>query len=151
MTAPESWLIVEAVAERLRAIKIAGGYRTDAGLKVVTEHALIEEASEQPQLLVFLDGPMNPAASSSTKWRDLVAPLTVQGRYPIRLEDAQRRAHDLASDLQRAIPPDTTQLTTDEWNFRIESIAIIQRPFGADTVVVEMGLLVSHRVFTPTA
>lgn len=147
---PESWLLVEAVAERLRAILIDAGYHTDAGTNVITEHAQIDDASAAPQLLVFLDGELRTAASSSRKWRDRVAPITVQCRFPLKLPTAQHRAHQVMADLDRAIPADAPQLTDDEWAIQQEALSILQRPTGADTVVVQLELSVSHRVYTPT-
>lgn len=151
MTAPESWLLVEALAERLRAIKIGAGFHTDAGLHVVTEFAQVRHADATPQIYVFMDGEIRIAESSSRKWRDRVAPITVQARFPLSLDTAQRNAHELLADLDRAIPADAAQLTTDEWAFAVDSLVISQRPSGADTVVVQMTVLVSHRVYFPTA
>ena len=150
MTAPESWLLIEAVAERLRAIKIVDGYHTDAGLDVITEHALVKDEPDSPQLLVFLDGELSTAQSSSRKWRDRVAPVTVQGRMPLSHARAQRIAHELLADLDRAIPADSAQLTGDEWALGVTSLSLVQRPGGADSVVVQLILSVSHRVYTAT-
>ncbi len=149
--APESWQLVEATALRARAIKIDAGYYTDAGLDVVTEHAELKDKPASPQLLVFMDGDLKSAESSSRKWRDRVAPILVQCRFPLSYDNAQRQAHEVLADLERAFPVDAVQLTTDEWAISQESLTIVQRPQGADVVVVQLILLVSHRVYTTAA
>ena len=151
MTAPESWLVLEAVAERLRAIKIADGYRTDAGLDVITEHAQLNDKPEAPQLLVFADGEFRLAASSSRKWRDYILPVVIQCRFLHSQATAQRQVHDVAADLDRAIPPNAEKLTDTEWAIAQTGLLISQRPQGASTTVVQLSLDVSYRVDIPTA
>lgn len=150
--APESWLLVEAVAERLRAITIANGYRTDAGLDVVVEYADVKDEPESPQLYVFLDGDLAPKedTAKARTFRDYVAPVMAQAKFPISHARAQRQAHDLMSDLNRAVPPSAPRLTSDEWGLRQLSLAIVQRPRGADFVVVELVLETTFRVYNPT-
>lgn len=149
MTAPESWLVLEAVAERLRAIKIADGYRTDAGRDVVTEHAELKADPVLPQLLVFADGEFRLASSSSRKWRDYILPVVVQCRFLHSQIRAQRQAHDVAADLDRAIPANAEKLTNHSWAIAQTGLLISQRPQGASTTVVQLSLDVSYRVDIP--
>lgn len=151
MPAPESWQVIEAVAERLRVITIAGGFRTDAGLDVVTEHAELKTDSPTPQLLVFADGEVRLAASSSRKWRDYILGVVVQCRFQQAQQRAQRQAHEVMADLDRAIPADAAKLTNAEWKIEQTGLVIAQRPLGASTTVVQLSLDVSYRVETPTA
>lgn len=150
-TPPESWLLIEAIKTRLQAITIANGFRTDAGLDVVTEYARVKESPEVAQLYVFLDGVPQNAETSSRKWRDRVVPIVAQGRFRLSHSTAQRQAHDLLDDLDMMFPPDAPQLTDAEFALEQESLSIIQRPWGAEIVMVQLALLVSHRVYNKTA
>jgi len=146
--APETWTLIEAVAERLRAIKIADGYYTDAGLDVVTETVDHKDEPDAPQSTVFIDGSID-VKQETRKWTDVEVPVVAQIRIPISAQRAQQMAHGAAADVRRALNPSSGQISPDEFKAVIESIDIVPRPFGAAVIVVQAVLRASLRIYKP--
>lgn len=145
---PETWTLIEAVAQRLRAIKIADGYYTDAGLDVVTETVDHKDEPDAPQSTVFIDGSID-VRQETRKWTDVEVPVVAQIRIPISAHRAQQMAHGAAADVRRALNPSSGQISPDEFKAVIESIDIVPRPFGAAVIVVQAVLRASLRINKP--
>lgn len=145
---PETWTLIEAVAQRLRAIKIADGYYTDAGLDVVTETVDHKDEPDAPQSTVFIDGSID-VRQETRKWTDVEVPVVAQIRIPISAQRAQQMAHGAAADVRRALNPSSGQISPDEFKAVIESIDIVPRPFGAAVIVVQAVLRASLRINKP--
>lgn len=145
---PETWTLIEAVAERLRAIRIADGYYTDAGLDVVTETVDHKDEPGSPQSTVFIDGSIS-ITQETRKWTDVEVPVVAQIRIPISAQRAQQMAHGAAADVRRALNPSSGQISPDEFKAVIESIDIVPRPFGAAVIVVQAVLRASLRINKP--
>lgn len=146
--APETWTLIEAVAERLRAVKIADGYYTDAGLDVITETVDHKDEPQAPQSTVFIDGAID-ITQETRKWTDVDVPIVVQIRVPLSAQRAQQMAHGAAADIRRALNPSSGQISPDEFKASIESIDIVPRPFGAAVIVVQAVLRASLRIYKP--
>jgi hypothetical protein len=146
---PESWVLIEAVATRLRAIRVDAGFHTDAGNDVITELVDHKDEPAAPQISVFVDGPMTITADARL-WQDIEIDVTAQGRVPINLDHAQLIAHRLAADIRRALDPRLGQFSPDEFKAESLSIEIVQRPFGAAVTVVQASMRATVRVEKPT-
>lgn len=142
---PETWVLIEAVAERMRAVTIAAGYHTDAGLDVITETINHKDEPVAPQSTVFVDGAID-ITQETRKWTDVEVPIVVQIRIPLSAERAQKMAHGAAADIRRALNPSSGQISPDEFKAAIESIDIVPRPFGAAVIVVQAVLRASLRI-----
>lgn len=149
MSEPESWVLIEAVATRLRAIRVDAGYRTDAGNDVIAELVDHKDEPAAPQISVFVDGPMTITADARL-WQDIEIDVTVQGRVPINLDHAQLIAHRLADDIRSALDPRLGQFSPDEFKAENLSIEIVQRPFGAAVTVVQASMRATVRVAKTT-
>lgn len=145
---PETWTLIEAVAERLRAITIADGYHTDAGLDVITETIDHKDEPVAPQATVFVDGAID-IVEETRKWTDIQVPIVVQIRIPLSAERAQKMAHGAAADIRAALNPKSGRISADEFKADIESIDIVPRPFGAAVIVVQAVLRASLRIEKP--
>lgn len=145
---PETWTLIEAVAERMRAVKITDGYYTDAGLDVITETIGHKDEPSAPQSTVFMDGAIS-ITQETRKWTDVEVPIVVQIRIPLSAERAQKMAHGAAADIRKALNPSSGQISPDEFKAVIESIDIVPRPFGAAVIVVQAVLRASLRIYKP--
>jgi len=145
---PETWILIEAVAQLLRAIRIADGYYTDAGRDVVTETVDHKDEPDAPQSTVFIDGSID-VKQETRKWTDVEVPVVAQIRIPISAQRAQQMAHGAAADIRRALNPSSGQISPDEFKAVIESIDIVPRPFGAAVIVVQAVLRASLRIYKP--
>ena len=148
MTAPASWTLIEAVAERLRAIKIADGYFTDAGLDVITETVDHRDEPKAPQITVFTDGAIT-IPYDGKKLTNVEVPVVVQVRIPLSSRRAQRMAHEAASDIRRALDPKSGQISAEEFKADLESIDIVPRPFGANVIAVQALLRATLQIRKP--
>ena len=148
MTAPASWALIEAVAERLRAIKIADGYYTDAGLNVITETVDHDDEPKAPQVTVFTDGSI-VVKDDTRKWTDIEVPIVIQMRIPSSSRRAQRMAHEAAADMRAALNPRSGQISIDEFKADIESTDIVPRPLGAAVIAVQVVLRATLRIEKP--
>ena len=148
MTAPASWALIEAVAERMRAIKIVDGYHTDAGLDVITETVDHQDEPKAPQITVFSDGSL-VVKDETRKWTDIDVPIVIQLRIPISSRRAQRMAHEAAADILTALNPRSGQISVDEFKADIESTDIVPRPFGAAVIAVQVVLRATLRIEKP--
>lgn len=149
MSEPESWILIESVAARLRAIRVDAGYHTDAGNDVIAELIDHKDEPTAPQISVFVDGPMT-TVSDTRKWKDVEIDVTVQGRVPIHMPSAQLVAHRLTADILRALDPQLGQFGPDEFKAENITIEIVQRPFGAAVTVVQASMRATVRVNKPT-
>lgn len=149
MSDPESWVLIQAVAARLRLIRIDAGYHTDAGNDVIAELVDHKDEPEAPQITVFMDGPMT-ITSDARLWQDVEIDVTAQGRVPINLDHAQLIAHRLAADIRRALDPRQGQFSPEEFKVENLNIEIVQRPFGAAVTVVQASMRATVRVAKTT-
>lgn len=145
---PETWTLVEAVAERMRAVKIADGYYTDAGLDVITETIGHKDEPAAPQSTVFVDGAID-IVEETRKWTDIQVPIVIQIRIPLSAQRAQKMAHGAAADIRSALNPKSGRISADEFKADIESIDIVPRPFGAAVIVVQAVLRAGLRIEKP--
>lgn len=147
-TDPETWTCIEAVAERMRAVTIAAGYYTDAGLDVITETINHKDEPVAPQSTVFIDGDID-TIEETRKWTDVEFPVVIQIRIPLGAERAQKMAHGAVADIRKAMNPKSGRLSADEFKAAIESIGIVPRPFGAAVIAVQAVLRASLRIYKP--
>lgn len=148
MTAPASWTLIEAVAERMRAIKIVDGYYTDAGLDVITETVDHQDEPKAPQITVFTDGSIT-IPHDGKKLTHLEVLIVVQLRIPLSSHRAQRMAHEAASDIRRALDVRSGQISAEEFKADLESIDIVPRPFGAAVIAVQALLRATLQIKKP--
>lgn len=136
--APATWRAIEALRGALQDIRVGGGYRSDAGLRVYLDVFQFGETDIYPTLRVVEDELEETHAGASGSVDSIT--LTVEGYIKTDEDGAQRKAHDLRADVldalkkirkPRALPAPLTGLD-------VISRRVLQRPEGFPYVVCQV-------------
>lgn len=97
---PIPWMILEAVQARLRTVRKAGGYRTDAGRDVRLEPAPFDP-NDAPRLTLYPLTMLVPDDARSAGERGFT--FVVEALVPIKLDNAQARIVETMADIEDAL------------------------------------------------
>jgi hypothetical protein len=97
---PTPWAILELVQARLRTIRKAGGYRTDAGRDVRLEPAPFDP-NDAPRLTLYPLTMLVPDDARSASERGFT--FVVEALVPVKLDNAQTRIVETMADIEDAL------------------------------------------------
>lgn len=96
-----TWDYLGRVVAMLGQIRVANGYRTDAGLLVTREPAQ-SELDDPARIVVLMDALRAPEDPAMRKIGVQIV-IAIVGQVPKGLDDAQLRMHQLADDIHRCM------------------------------------------------
>jgi len=135
-------LILTALAERLKAISIADGYQTDAGLGAIWLGQDIDLDEKDPGAVLLISAGVERFVGSQAKlyseW-----PLSIKAVVKADLDDPLMSAEGMIADTQKAVELDDRTLGgLVNWNGQhgliLDSIAALEREPGSPTVGIEV-------------
>jgi len=94
-------VLLDSVADCLRQISVANGYRTDAGTTVTLEPKQVDEAAEGVLAVIFAKQ-QRPTDPSQVRISRLTT-VAVLAKVPAQLDEAQMRLDDIVSDVEQAM------------------------------------------------
>jgi hypothetical protein len=97
---PIPWAILDVVQARLRTIRKAGGYRTDAGRDVRLEPAPFDP-NDAPRLTLYPLTMLVPDDARSASERGFT--FVVEALVPVKLDNAQARIVETMADVEDAL------------------------------------------------
>jgi hypothetical protein len=97
---PIPWAILETVQARLRTVRKAGGYRTDAGRDVRLEPAPFDP-NDAPRLTLYPLTILVPDDARSAGERGFT--FVVEALVPVKLDNAQLRIVETMADIEDAL------------------------------------------------
>ncbi len=97
---PIPWAILELVQTRLRTVRKAGGYRTDAGRDVRVEPAPFDP-NDTARLTLYPLTTLYPDDARSTGERGYT--FVVEALVPVKLDNAQQRIVETIADIEDAL------------------------------------------------
>lgn len=96
---PRTWAIMQALQARLQQIRVANGYRTDAGADVRLEKSQLGTGT---RLTVYAGQVTRP---DGTLRNEREFTVVVEGTVPVELDDAQQLIVALAEDVEDVLDP----------------------------------------------
>lgn len=102
MTSPRTWSLIQAVETCLQRIKVADGYRTNAGATVSKEPEQTPTSADETLMTIVLDSlsrPEDPAARKVSRY----AGVAIYAKVACDLDNAQRVLHDMLEDIDSAM------------------------------------------------
>lgn len=138
--APRTWAILLALQTRLQTIKIADGYRTDAGADVRLEESAFEP-SAAPRITLYTGSTVRPNDARVRGEREFT--LVVEAAVSTEMETPQQQVIAMAEDIEEALDgflqqPAALQLAFDECVF-------LQRPDGVPAMVAQLMFSTRYR------
>lgn len=132
--------IRETLAERLRGIAIANGYRTDAGADVRTEPSEFV-ASDAPRITIFPGGKVRPDDARAKTEREFS--VVVEAMVSVQMESPLAEIEAMEADIEQALEgylqqPMALPLQSTESLF-------LERPDGLPAMCVQMMLQTRFR------
>ena len=100
VNAPIPWAILELVQTRLRTVRRANDYRTDAGRDVRLEPGAFDP-SDAPRLTLYPLTSVFPDDARSAGERGLT--FVVEALVPVRIDNAQQRIVETIADIEDAL------------------------------------------------
>ena len=94
---PIPWAILELVQTRLRTVRKAGGYRTDAGRDVRVEPAPFDP-NDTARLTLYPLTTLYPDDARSASERGYT--FVVEALVPVKLDNAQQRIVETIADIE---------------------------------------------------
>jgi hypothetical protein len=94
---PRTWAIMQALQARLQLIRVANGYRTDAGADVRLDKSQLAAA---PRLTLYAGQVTHP---DGTLRNEREFTVVVEGTVPVDLDDAQQLIVALTEDVEDAL------------------------------------------------
>lgn len=126
-----TYAILEALAVRLREIKVANEYRTDAGEDVRTEES--KTPPSVPRITLYSGSRIYPDGARSKGEREFT--LIVEARIPVSLDNVQALTCAIDEDIEQALDQYLQQPLALPLQFE-ESI-ILDRPDGLAEQVIQ--------------
>lgn len=143
-----TWQAVQAVAEALRAITAANGYRTNAGNSVLVEQVQADPGrGPVERLSVYLDRVARTPASLDGM-ADWVLQLIVDGDVPSNRANAQQQAHAVMADVFARFPPGGILLPIDAGVVDVEAqtAEFLTRVDGSNASIAQIRLQATLRL-----
>lgn len=138
--APQSWSLLQRVANRLTEIRTAADYRTDIGSAVALEPAQHPDDDATGLTLGAL-GVQRDANKPHGRHRVLQA--LAEATVPASLAEAHALSHAIAADIEDAL---------DDWiplpnalPVLVEDIVFLDRPEGLPVIAVQVALTIRYR------
>lgn len=126
--------ILDVLATRLREIRTANGYRTDAGADVRTEEAKTPPG-DAPRITLYSGGRVFPHDARAKGEREFT--LVVEARIPVALDNVAALANAIDADIEDALDQYLQQPLALPLQF--EESLFLDRPDGiAEQVVQQM-------------
>ena len=125
--------VLLAVADGLRVVTVANGYRTDAGLNATVDDDYVANATGPNLFVGAVSMPFDGAASSNVRQQTLN--LAIEFSLPVRARDAWRIAHNALQDVVDAFP--SIAYPAGIASPKLDATAILRRPEGADVIVAQ--------------
>ena len=97
---PTPWAILEVVQARLRTLRKAGGYRTDAGRDVRLEPAPFDPG-DATRITLYPLTMLYPEDARSAREREFT--FVVEALVPVRIDNAQQRIVETIADIEDAL------------------------------------------------
>jgi hypothetical protein len=97
---PIPWAILEVVQARLRTLRKAGGYRTDAGRDVRLEPAPFDPG-DAARITLYPLTMLYPEDARSAREREFT--FVVEALVPVRIDNAQQRIVETIADIEDAL------------------------------------------------
>lgn len=138
MAEPRSWDILQAAQTRLATIRIAAGYRTDIGARVVLEPA--QYNAGDPVVLTLHSTAIKAGAgdSAARPVRDLE--FTAEATVPVTLADAHHHAHQIVADVQDALRDPLALAGHRALPVHWSDVTFLDRPEGLAVIAVQIAL-----------
>lgn len=157
MNEAPGWVILQRIAAKLAAIAVAGGYFTDAGVRVDLERINLTEADTFPRIALAEDSSTVNAQTYSSTGVALMMPMVVliEGYLAADDDDAERQAHRLKYDISHAL---TCVRASDFAGIEGAIVSkfeatgdrpTLRRPDGLSFVVVQVRATVTFSTFFP--
>lgn len=130
---PRPWAILGALQLRLQEIRIAGGYRTDAGVDVRLEAEQFL-AGDADRIVLYAGNTVRPDDARAPGEREFT--LIVEAYTSATAAGAQQQIVAMAEDIEQALDrflpmPDALPLTFRESVF-------LERPDGVEAMVAQL-------------
>ena len=133
VNAPIPWAILELVQTRLRTVRRANDYRTDAGRDVRLEPAPFDP-NDAPRLTLYPLTSIVPDDARATGERGFT--FVVEALVPVRLDKAQQRIVDTTADIEDALDGYTQAPLALPLQFQ-ESV-LLDRPDGIAAMAAQV-------------
>jgi len=130
---PIPWAILELVQTRLRTVRRANDYRTDAGRDVRLEPAPFDP-SDAPRLTLYPLSTLSPDAARSVGERGFT--FVVEALVPVRIDNAQQRIVETIADIEDALDAYTQAPLALPLQFQ-ESV-LLDRPDGISAMAAQV-------------
>ncbi len=102
MSDPRSWLVIEAMAARLKLIRQVNGYRTDAGENVSAEPLQEDGRRGDFYLVPLLEGTRRGTDPAKAQGNARAATYAVMAMIKAERRGAQKELHFLLADIDQA-------------------------------------------------
>jgi len=130
---PIPWAILELIQARLRIIRRANDYRTDAGRDVRLEPAPFDP-SDTARLTLYPLASVLPDDAGSTSERGFT--FVVEALIPVRIDNAQQRIIETIADIEDALDGYTQSPLALPLHFQ-ESV-LLDRPDGIAAMAAQV-------------
>lgn len=137
---PVTWEALQVVADRVRSITVANGYRTDLGTgTVATDPSELEDSPQQPFTLIVGGDITDNPDTSGKRTANSEMDITIEFAVPFAVEDnAELIAHRAMADIVRCIRGGVRNEAAGLRSLRIVSRRLGTPADGATQVIAQV-------------
>lgn len=137
---PITWEALQVIADRVRTITLANGYRTDLGLgTVATDPSALEDNPSQPFTLIVGGAIADNPDTSGKRTTNSEMDVTIEFAVPFAIEDnAELLAHRALADIVRCIRGGVRNEARGLRSLRLVSRSIGTPADGATQVIAQV-------------